>query len=406
MSKFKMVFVSVLTVLSLSWGTGCIAPFAPPATSTGTAVAPEVALASVDQAWDIIQGDYVDKSKIDNSKLSGAAITAMLETLNDPYTTYLDAESYRLTLTSMQGTFDGIGATLNGENNTAKIVAVQPDSPAEQAGVKPGDIIRAVDGVSTEGMSLTEVIARVRGPRGSSVKLTLEREGEPGPIEITIVRAAIKIVSVTSKMQDGIAVIEINSFAETTDQELKTVLSGLPGQNATGIILDLRDNPGGLLQSVVDIASHFLKPGDLVVDVVDNKGRRESSKAGQTDVTSDLPIVVLVNENSASGSEVLSGALRDHNRATIAGTKTFGKGSVNILRQLTDGSGIYITIARWYTPSGQLIEGKGIEPQVPLDLTGDEEVNWAIDYLKSSGASTPPATPKTTFRDLNGPVYG
>ena len=160
-------------------------------------------------------------------------------------------------------------------------------------------------------------------------------------------------------------------------------MSSLSEQKAAGIIIDLRENPGGLLQSVVDIASHFLKPGDLVVDVVDNKGEHSPSKAGETSVRTDLPVVVLVGNHSASGSEVLSGALKDYKRATIAGNTTFGKGSVNILRQLKDGSGIYITIARWLTPNGQLIEGKGIEPDIKLEVSGDDAIAWAIDYLKS-----------------------
>ncbi len=391
------LIILLITIITFTSGTGCLMPFSPAPASTATPVAPGISLGSIDQAWALIQQDYVDKSKIDNSKMSGAAIKAMLETLNDPYTAYMDPETYRLSLSSMEGKFDGIGATVSGENKTATVVSVYPDSPAEKAGVKAGDIILAVDGRSTEGMSLTEVIVRVRGPRGSSVKLTIQRAGEPTPVEITIIRAEIKIITVKSEMKDSISVITISSFSESTNDELVPVLAALPQQKATGIVIDLRDNPGGLLQTVVDVASHFLKPGDLVVDVVDNKGEHSSSKAGRSSITTDLPAVVLVGNHSASGSEVLAGALKDYKRATIAGGKTYGKGSVNTLRQLNDGSGIYITIARWLTPKGQMIEGKGIEPDVALELKGNDAVNWAIDYLKSGHKGTVGRVPELVY---------
>ncbi len=397
MMKKLLVFLLVIAIGLIS-GTGCLVPFGSTSTPP-TSVPPAVSLSSVDQAWSIIQEDYVDKSKIDNVKMSGAAITAMLNSLNDPYTAYMDAETYRLSLSSMQGQFEGIGAVVTAENKTAKIVSTQPNSPAEKAGLKANDTIIAVDGVSTAGMSLTEVIFRVRGPRGSTVRLTIQREGQPTPLQFDIVRAQIQVETVKSEMRDGIAVITINSFAENTDTELAPIISSLANQKASGVIIDLRENPGGLLQTVVDIASHFLKPGDLVVDVVDNKGNHSPSKAGQTSVTTDLPMVILVGNHSASGSEVLSGALKDYKRATIAGQKTFGKGSVNILRQLKDGSGIYITVARWLTPNGQLIEGKGIEPDIQLQVTGDDAIKWAIDYLKS-GKKTADASFRPEFESV------
>jgi carboxyl-terminal processing protease len=391
------LIILFITIITFTSGTGCLMPFSPAPVSTATPVAPGISLGSIDQAWALIQQDYVDKSKIDNSKMSGAAIKAMLETLNDTYTAYMDPETYRLNLSSMEGKFDGIGAVVTEENKTAKVVSVYPDSPAEKASVKAGDVILAVDGRSTEGMSLTEVIVRVRGPRGSSVKLTIQRAGESTPVEITIIRAEIKIITVKSEMKDNISVITISGFSDNTDDELIPVLAALPQQKAMGIVIDLRDNPGGLLQIVVDVASHFLKPGDLVVDVVDNKGEHSSSKAGRSSITTDLPAVVLVGNHSASGSEVLAGALKDYKRATIAGGKTYGKGSVNTLRQLDDGSGIYITIARWLTPKGQMIEGKGIEPDVALELKDNDAVNWAIDYLKSGRKGTVERVPELVY---------
>ena len=397
MVKIKMALIILLiTAVTFISGAGCLMPFAPAPTGAATPVDQAVSQASVDQAWSLIQQDYVDKSKIDNSKMSGAAIKAMLDTLNDPYTAYMDPETYNLSLTGMQGKFDGIGASVTEENNTARIISVQPGSPAEKAGVRAGDVILAVDGNSTENKTLTEVIA-LRGPRGTSVKLTIRHEGETTPVDITVVRAEIKISTVKSEMRDNIDVITISSFAETTDDELTPILAALPQQKAAGIVIDLRDNPGGLLQTVVDIASHFLKPGNLIVDVVDNGGGHSPSKAVSTSVTTDLPVVVLVGNHSASGSEVLSGALKDYKRATIAGTTTYGKGSVNILRQLKDGSGIYITIARWLTPNGQMIEVKGIEPDITLTETGNDEITWAVSYLKNGNKGTAEIIPDVTY---------
>jgi carboxyl-terminal processing protease len=182
-------------------------------------------------------------------------------------------------------------------------------------------------------------------------------------------------------MRDDIALIRLTHFSNRTDQELTPVIAGLAGQGAKGIILDLRSNPGGVLDVVVKVVSHFVREG-VVASVVDNRGGKRDESAQKTDVFTDLPVVVLVDDFSASGSEVLAGALQDYKRATVAGKTTFGKGSVNVIRRLEDGSGIFITTARWLTPRGRVIEGKGIEPDVPLDLEGEDAVRWAIDYLK------------------------
>ncbi|MBA7691463.1 putative CtpA-like serine protease [subsurface metagenome] len=188
--------------------------------------------------------------------------------------------------------------------------------------------------------------------------------------------------SVYFEMRGDIAYINITYFSERTNEELSPVLQSITQEAATGIILDLRSNPGGLLQTVVDVASRFLNKG-IVVDVVDNQGEHTTSAVKPEGATTDLSLVVLVDSYSASGSEVLAGALQDYARATIAGTRTYGKGSVNILHQLKDGSGLYLTTARWFTPSGRPIEGEGIAPDYELDLEGEDAIQWAIDYLKN-----------------------
>ena len=341
------------------------------------------AFTSVEQAWDMILNDYVEKDKVDVDQLSQAAIEAMLELLDDPYTTFLDRESYQLSFGDLEGKFEGIGALITvDEDDQIVVVAPIAGTPAAEAGIQPGDAILEVDGVSTLGMGLFEVILKVRGLKGTSVSLLVLHPDETEPVEIEIIRDEITVESVSLEMKDDIAYIRIHEFNERTNEELSPVLEAISVANASGIIIDLRSNPGGLLQTVVDVTSRFLDEGLLVVSIRDNEGNLEKLKANNQRITTDLPMVVLVDSFSASGSEVLSGALQDHGRATIAGSMTFGKGSVNYLQQLADGSGIYITAARWLTPNGNLIEGVGIAPDVELELEGDEAIQWAIDFLQ------------------------
>ena len=335
----------------------------------------------VKQAWDIIFNDYVDNEKLDSRALSGAAIEGILEAIDDPYSSYLDIRDYQLSLSSLEGEFNGIGAQVTIQDNQLTIIAPIAGSPAEKAGIKAGDIILEINGAPTAEMGLAEAVLKIRGTKGTPVALLILHEGDIEPEVIEIIRDTIEISSVRFEMMQDIAYIDINQFSEQTDKELSAALQEIMGKGARGIILDLRHNPGGLLDAVVDVTSHFLTEG-IIVSVVSNQEEHPIS-AKSTKPTTDLPMVVLVDNASASGSEVLAGALQDHGRAVIAGAKTFGKGSVNILRRLNDGSGIYITIARWLTPDGRLIEGEGIEPDYVLDLEGEEAVQWAIDRLKS-----------------------
>jgi carboxyl-terminal processing protease len=314
--------------------------------------------------------------------LAQGAIKGMVEALDDPYTAYLDAETYQLSLRSLEGKFEGIGAYVAVEDGQIVIIAPIADSPAERAGIRAGDVILEIDGRSTSGMSLAEVVLHIQGPKGTAVSLSVLHQGEIEPEVIEIVRAEIELPSVRFEMREDIAYINITYFSERTAEELSPVLESITQQAATGIILDLRSNPGGFLETVIDVAGFFLKEG-VVIDVVDNEGKHTPSSVRPSQIATGLPLVVLVDGYSASGSEVLAGALQDHGRATIAGTKTFGKGSVNILRQLEDGSGLYITAARWLTPNGRLIEGKGLYPDYEFELEGEDAVQWAIDFLKS-----------------------
>ncbi len=335
----------------------------------------------VRQAWDLIYSDYVNTDNLDAKALSRGAIEGMIEALDDPYTAYLDPPAYKLGLSMLEGEFSGIGAQVGINNDRLTIIAPIAGSPAEKAGIRAGDVILEINGESTTQMNLAEAVLIIRGPQGTSVKLLILHLDETEPREIEIIRSKIELPSVRFEMKEDLAYINITQFSERTNGELIPALQSMLDQKATGIILDLRHNPGGLLDSVIDVASHFLQQG-VVVSVVKNHEPLAVLEVKSGGVTTDLPIVVLTDNFSASGSEVLAGALQDHGRAIIAGSKTFGKGSVNILRQLDDGSGIYITTARWLTPNGHLIEGKGIVPDFELKLEGDTAVQWAIDYLK------------------------
>ena len=374
--KMKIMVVTLLLVVSLasSFGAGY-------ALGSRTLPSPSQGLGSVEQAWNIIFQDYVDKDSLDASLLSQAAIKGMVEALDDPYTSYLDAENYQLSLSNLQGKFEGIGAYVAIKDEQLIIIAPIADSPAAKAGIRAGDIIVEIDDKPASEMSLAEAVLCIRGAKGTSVRLLILHQGESEPQEIEIVRAEIEVPSVRFEMRGDIAYINITNFSENTDKELSPVLESITQEAATGIILDLRSNPGGLLQTVVDVASRFLEAG-VVVNVVDNQGKSTPLTVKPNGVTTNLLLVVLVDGYSASGSEVLAGALQDHARATIAGTSTYGKGSVNTLRQLKDGSGLYITTAYWLTPNGRLIEGEGIDPDYELELIGEDAIQWAINYLK------------------------
>ena len=379
MSKaVKIMVIALLLVASfvLSSGAGC-------APGSGTPPSPGQDLDVVTEAWNIIFQDYVDKDRLDASLLSQGAVKGMVEALDDPYTSYLDAETYQLALTGMEGKFEGIGAEVAVKDGQLMIIAPIADSPAAKAGIRAGDKILEINGMSTSEISLVEAVLNIRGPKGTTVRLLILHQDETEPEAIEIVRAEIELSSVDFEMKGDIAYISITHFSQRTNEELPPVLQFITWEAPTGIILDLRSNPGGILQVVIDVAGYFLEEG-VVVNVVDNQGKHTPIMVRPNKAVTDLPLVVLVDSYSASGSEVLAGALQDYARATIAGTRTYGKGSVNILRQLKDGSGLYITTARWLTPNSRLIEGVGIEPDYELELEEEDAIQWAIDYLQGN----------------------
>ena len=341
-------------------------------------------LDKVAEVWRHVEQDFVDQSKVNSENLSAAAIEGILNYLDDPYSTYLDVTSFDFFDSRLSGNFEGIGAYVS-INADGQIVIISPiqGSPAESAGIKAGDIIEGIDGMSTEGMSLAEAIAKIRGEKGTTVSLSVLHQGDSGSVTLVITRDTVEISSVNYEVIDDVAHIIITQFDENTSDDLSPVIDAInDNPDIIGIVLDLRGNSGGLLDTVIGVASHFITSG-IIVEVKSNTDTVATYDADKSiKATTDLPMVVLVDSYSASGSEVLAGALQDYDRAVIAGTTTYGKGSVDLLYELQDGSGLYLTVARWITPNGRIIEGEGIEPDISLDITGEEELAWAVDYIK------------------------
>ena len=290
----------------------------------------------------------------------------MLATLEDEHTAYLTPEEEEASRQQMEQEFQGIGAEV--ENNEGNITIVSPfeGSPAEAAGLRPRDIIRSADGVDLTGMDVSEAAALVRGPAGTEVRLVIERDGEP--FEITITRAKINIPSVRGEMlENNIAYVRLSRFADKTTAELEETLTTLMAQNPIGLILDLRGNPGGGLYTVVQVADQFL-PESVVLIERFGTGEEQLFEATDSGLAQDVPLVVLVDEGSASASEVLAGAIRDHGRGTLVGQTTYGKGTVQNWLSLSNGGGLRLTTARWLTPDGNWVHTVGLVPDVSVAL--------------------------------------
>ena len=334
------------------------------------------------EVWKLLQEEHLLRDSLDPDSLSQAAVEGMLDSLDDPYASFLTASEYAIETEDYHGSFEGIGANVGIRDESITIIAPLPDSPAERAGIRPGDVIKEVDGEDIEGWSLLEVVSRIRGPKGEPVILGIERLQES--LTLTIVRDQVELRSVELNLLPGnVAHMTISTFSETTASEVEEALSSL--EEARGLIVDVRNNPGGLLQSVVDVLSHFID-GGLLLYQVDGEGNHQEWEASPGTSLGETPLVVLINEGSASASEVLAGALRDRQDVPLVGETTFGKGSVNTLRGLNDGSGVYFTIARWHTPGGVLLEGEGISPDVEVlqeeDSDEDAQMEAAVQVLE------------------------
>jgi len=347
---------------------------------------------AVSQAWDMLQKNYVDKTKLDPVKMAQGAIRGMVAAVGDPYTEYYSPQSFESTMIDLTGLYQGIGAYIGKKDDQIVIMAPMPGSPAEEAGLKSGDMILKIDGQSTAQMNTTEASQKIRGPAGSDVLLLVYRQGDKEPFELKLTRREIKIDSIKFEMRGQMAYIRIQQFILPTTGDFKKALVEAYQKGAKGIILDLRDNPGGLLSEAVDVTSQFLTRG-IAVKIVDKDGLETVQKVKPGGIAKDLPVIVLVNGGSASSSEIVAGALQDNGRAKLAGQKTFGKASVQNFVKLDDGSAIKVTISHYYTPNGTLISETGLTPDYPTSLEDEELIKWAEEYLNSVISSEPVTAP-------------
>ncbi|NES95907.1 MAG: PDZ domain-containing protein [Desertifilum sp. SIO1I2] len=380
--------------------------------------------AVIDQTWQIVNREYVDPSfnqtdwqqvrqdllsrEYSSPQQAYVAIREALKKLEDPYTRFLDPKQFEALTDQTSGELSGVGMSLEVQAETRDIVVVEPyqNSPAAQAGIQPGDRILAIDGKSTQGMNVEDAARLIRGRAGTEVMLRLSRPGREN-FELKLTRARIELPTVTySLKQEGplqIGYIRLDEFSSHAASQMRHSIDELKAQNVNGFVLDLRGNPGGLLQSSIEIARMWLDNGSIV-KTVNRGGKSEAVRANRTALT-NLPLVVLVDSNSASSSEILTGALQDNQRAKIVGTKTFGKALVQAVHPLSDGSGVAVTVAHYYTPKGTDISQKGITPDVPIELTEQQQQKLAADpkligtkedpqYAKALSTLVAEATPR------------
>ena len=324
-------------------------------------------LGTVGEAYRILLDEHVDHEVLDPKNLSEGAIRGMLAALEDPHASYLSAEQHSREQEGYRGYFEGIGAQVTLTEAGLTVIAPIPGAPAEEAGIRAGDLILAVDGEDIDGLTLIESVNLIRGPGGTEVTLLVRHVGAFEDVSITVTRGRIPIESTAFRMlEDGIGHLWIYSFSNTTEDEVRRALDELEAADGRGLILDLRNNPGGLLASVISVTDLFLDSGTILYEI-DAEGDRSDYEAARRGPATDVPIIVVVNQFSASASEIMAGAIQTSGRATVVGTSTFGKGSVNIARELSDGSAIYFTIRRWYLSDGTQIEGEGVTPDIEIE---------------------------------------
>ena len=322
-----------------------------------------------------VRADYVEE--VSDTELIEAAIKGMLSSL-DPHSSYLNPDSFKKMQEQTRGEFGGLGIEVSMENGFVKVIAPIEDTPAFRAGIKPGDLITHLDGESVLGLTLNDAVEKMRGPVNTDITITVSRLGIEEPFDVTIKRAKIKVGSVRHRTEGKAAYIRITAFSEQTEGGVKAAMKALKkelGDELQGVILDLRGNPGGLLDQAVAVADAFLDQGEIV----STRGRREQDSkrynANKGDISNGKPVVVLINGGSASASEIVAGAMQDHNRAIVMGTKSFGKGSVQTIMPLAGRGAIRLTTSLYYTPSGVSIQAKGIEPDIIVEQARLEPID-------------------------------
>ncbi|MBI4099924.1 S41 family peptidase [Candidatus Microgenomates bacterium] len=351
--------------------------------------------------WDEVSQKFVDKSKLDSQKMVYGAITGMVQSLGDPYTVFLPPTQNKAVKEDLNGSFEGIGAQLGIKDNRIIVISPLPDSPAKRAGIKTGDFVLKVDGAETANWSLPEAVAKIRGPKGTTVTLNILHPGEAKAKDVAIVRDTIVLKSVSWHLVSSTAsanlkpatYIQLSRFGDATDPQWDATVSDLSNYLATssgtvsGVILDLRNNPGGYLAGAVYIASEFL-PDGVVVKQQDYQGQTQIYSVERRGKLLTVPLVVLVNGGTASASEILAGALQVRSRAKVVGVQSFGKGSVQTSEDLPSGAGLHVTVAKWLLANDVWINGTGLTPDIKIDNdekdpTRDLQVEKAVETLNS-----------------------
>jgi carboxyl-terminal processing protease len=380
MKRSGLVAVAAATVFvfSLRQDVGA----APPTTANSAETYKQLNLFG--EVFEKVRAEYVDE--VADDTLVESAINGMLTSL-DPHSNYLNTKNFNDMKVQTRGEFGGLGIEVSMENGLVKVVSPIDDTPAARAGMKPGDLITHLDGDAVQGMSLPEAVEKMRGPVNSEIKLTIRREGKE-PFDVKLTRATIRIQSVRSHLEgDNIGYIRITTFNEQTDVGLNKAMTNLKqqaGNKLIGVVLDLRNNPGGLLDQAVAVADAFLDKGEIV----STRGRRSEDaqryNARPGDIAAGLPMAVLINGGSASASEIVAGALQDHHRAILLGTKSFGKGSVQTIIPLPGHGAMRLTTARYYTPSGRSIQARGIDPDIVVEAAKIEKPSDKGDKIATA----------------------
>lgn len=341
------------------------------------------------EAMDLLYRDFYGKLPTTDNATYGA-IRGVLSQLEDPNTSFMTPQEADYFRSSLEGSFEGIGARVDWDQDfdTVRIVEPFENQPAWKAGIKRDDLVIEIDGESIIGTDLTSAVDKIRGPKGSKVLLTIIRAGEQEPLKIEVVRDRIELPTIATDTLDGdLAYVRLNTFNENAGELVRQAVSDALAQNPKGLILDLRGNPGGLLSQAVEVASVFMQDSDVLIErFADGKEQVYKTKGKAT--ARDIPLIVLVNEGSASASEIVAGAIQDNGRGQVVGVKSYGKGSVQLPQPLSDGSIMRVTIARWFTPKDRTIDGTGLDPDVAVEITeeqfkagADPQLNKAIELL-------------------------
>lgn len=336
----------------------------------------------IETIWELLNNDYLYIDKVDPDEVAYNVAEAIARSAGDPYTSFLRPASSQSFQSQIGGEVSGIGAQVEMKDGILTIISPLRSSPAEKAGLLPGDQIIQADGVSLKDMDFLKAVEKVKGPKGSTVKLLIRRNAVE--LEFSVVRDTVKVPEIEITWQKDVAVVKLMQFGKLTDTELRTYMADVQKQNPRGLILDVRNNPGGLLHAADVVVSNFVPKGTVVANIKSREKEYSESTSDEPTIAADIPVVVLVNAGSASASEIVAGALQDHKRATIVGEKTFGKGTVQQIVQFVDQSSVKMTIAEWFTPSGRTIEKTGLVPDVVVEQVTDRDAQLlkALEFIR------------------------